>query len=256
MVKMNTLQAISSLDRRVTLLDVLPTQIYVKSIQLQFTAQNSPLHNLVKFIMIYRHLSKPVITYINTKKRTKNCQKNRLLSFMACCKNGMNVNLKLGYLVEHAISQSNSEKEVSFKLKRQIRVTFCKLSQNYGFQIMVYKWSLGHKVDHIMFKDDGSAVLHVSNSTSIKPISVDYIFSALPAANLAKCISAKAYPIIHKTLGSVKSVSVAVVNLEYSGTVIPRDMGFGFLTPSYTNSVILGIVFDSCCFKDHDAASD
>lgn len=115
---------------------------------------------------------------------------------------------------------------------------------------------LGHQVDHIMFKDDGSAVLHVSNCNSIKPISVDHIFSALPANNLAKCISAKGYPIIHNNLKSIKSVTVAVVNLEYSGTIIPRDMGFGFLTPSYSNSPILGIVFDSCCFRDHDGDKD
>ena len=49
---------------------------------------------------------------------------------------------------------------------------------------------------------------------------------------------------------------MAVINLEFTGTIIPRDMGFGFLTPSFSNSPILGIVFDSCCFGHHDGNQD
>lgn len=115
---------------------------------------------------------------------------------------------------------------------------------------------VGYKCDHIMYKDDGTAVMHVSNSNSIRPTSVDHIISTLPGPQLAKCISSKKYPDICQSLKTSRHVPVGVVCLEYQGSLLPKDQGFGFLTPSFGDQPILGIVYDSCAFPHHNAGKD
>jgi len=116
---------------------------------------------------------------------------------------------------------------------------------------------LGYSVNHISFKSDGSSVLHMFNSESLRTLGVDHIFSAIPAKNLAKAIPRQKYSSLCSLLNSINSVSVATVYLEFKGQLIKKeDEKFGFLTPSFVNSSILGIVYDSCCFAEHGAGKD
>ncbi|KAK3092893.1 hypothetical protein FSP39_008499, partial [Pinctada imbricata] len=66
---------------------------------------------------------------------------------------------------------------------------------------------------------------------------------------------AKILPPEHSSLSSnlnrIPAVTCVVVNLEYPGKQdIPQ--GFGVLLPAMEDGPVLGVVFDSCTFPDHD----
>ncbi|XP_039905899.1 uncharacterized protein LOC120745246 [Simochromis diagramma] len=52
-------------------------------------------------------------------------------------------------------------------------------------------------------------------------------------------------------LQDISSVTVAVVNLEYDGSILPV-MGFGHLVPSSEDRGLLGVVYDSVPFPQHN----
>uniref|UniRef100_W5MBE3 Protoporphyrinogen oxidase n=1 Tax=Lepisosteus oculatus TaxID=7918 RepID=W5MBE3_LEPOC len=58
-----------------------------------------------------------------------------------------------------------------------------------------------------------------------------------------------------RILPCIQSVTVAVVNLEYEGSVLPFT-GFGHLVPSFENGALLGIVYDSVAFPQHNRRGD
>lgn len=98
--------------------------------------------------------------------------------------------------------------------------------------------------------------------------------SPLPPA-LAEVLPAKAEPLAQE-LRRIPAVSVAVVNLQYEGVTLPVTVraapwgvpsargcphhthtaaptqGFGHLVPSSENTSVLGIVYDSVAFPQHD----
>ncbi|XP_076310294.1 protoporphyrinogen oxidase isoform X1 [Tachypleus tridentatus] len=79
---------------------------------------------------------------------------------------------------------------------------------------------------------------------------VNHVFSSIPSRTLSRLLSAS-YPTLAQNLSSIQAVHVAVVNLEFKGKVLQNE-GFGFLVPSSQKSNVLGIIFDSCCFPEHD----
>lgn len=70
------------------------------------------------------------------------------------------------------------------------------------------------------------------------------VISSLPAKNLAPLLL-KQHPQLSRELEAIPSATVAVVNLHYSGNILPLE-GFGFLVPPNENIPILGVIFDSC----------
>ncbi|XP_032898494.1 protoporphyrinogen oxidase isoform X2 [Amblyraja radiata] len=81
-------------------------------------------------------------------------------------------------------------------------------------------------------------------------LAADHVFSALPAGVLGPLLPTAWRPLA-QALGKIGSVSVAVVNLEYEGRVLPVT-GFGHLVPSGECGEILGVVYDSCSTPQHD----
>jgi len=96
---------------------------------------------------------------------------------------------------------------------------------------------------------------------------VDHVLSALPSYELSRILRTTcrsdensdkddSYPyiVLGQMLGHIRFVDVAVVNLEYEGA--PHEnlphLGFGHLVPSTEPSKVLGIVYDSCAFPEHD----
>ncbi|GCB77331.1 hypothetical protein scyTo_0021091 [Scyliorhinus torazame] len=75
-------------------------------------------------------------------------------------------------------------------------------------------------------------------------------FSSVPAKVLSRVLPPIWEPLC-ESLRKIASVSVAVVNLEYKGLVLPV-WGFGHLIPSHESSEILGVVYDSCSFPQQD----
>ncbi|XP_070691616.1 protoporphyrinogen oxidase isoform X2 [Pempheris klunzingeri] len=102
-----------------------------------------------------------------------------------------------------------------------------------------------------------AAVKHISPSASGWKIhmedgvvSANHIISALPAKALSSALPSSCQPLIQQ-LQDISSVTVAVVNLEYEGDVLPV-MGFGHLVPSSENRGVLGVVYDSVPFPQHN----
>lgn len=86
--------------------------------------------------------------------------------------------------------------------------------------------------------------------THEEEIVADYVMSATFAKDLSLVLPNK-YKNLRKQLLSIPAVSVYVVNLEYDGERLPVQ-GFGHLLPSSENPYILGVVYDSCTFPEHD----
>ncbi|XP_041844115.1 protoporphyrinogen oxidase isoform X2 [Melanotaenia boesemani] len=84
-------------------------------------------------------------------------------------------------------------------------------------------------------------------------ISADHIISALPAKALSRILPSSCQPLIQQ-LQDVSAVTVAVVNLEYEGSVLPVT-GFGHLVPSSEDKGLLGVVYDSVPFPQHNRAN-
>ncbi|XP_015472129.1 protoporphyrinogen oxidase, partial [Parus major] len=68
--------------------------------------------------------------------------------------------------------------------------------------------------------------------------------------SLARVLSADLSPLAQE-LGAISAASVAVVNLQYRGVALPVT-GFGHLVPSSEDPALLGIVYDSVAFPEHD----
>ncbi|XP_039974864.1 protoporphyrinogen oxidase isoform X2 [Xiphias gladius] len=81
-------------------------------------------------------------------------------------------------------------------------------------------------------------------------ISADHIISALPAKALSSALPSSCQPLI-QALQDISTVTVAVVNLEYEGSILPL-MGFGHLVPSSEDRGLLGVVYDSVPFPQHN----
>jgi len=81
-------------------------------------------------------------------------------------------------------------------------------------------------------------------------ISADHIISALPAQALSSALPSSCQPLIQQ-LQDISTVTVAVVNLEYEGSILPVT-GFGHLVPSSEDRGLLGVVYDSVSFPQHN----
>ncbi|XP_051575813.1 protoporphyrinogen oxidase [Myxocyprinus asiaticus] len=81
-------------------------------------------------------------------------------------------------------------------------------------------------------------------------LKADHVISALPASALVSLLPPAAQP-LSEELRSITSVTVAVVNLEYEGFILPVT-GFGHLVPSSEDPGVLGVVYDSVPFPQHN----
>nr|XP_046256344.1 protoporphyrinogen oxidase [Scatophagus argus] len=102
-----------------------------------------------------------------------------------------------------------------------------------------------------------AAVEHISPSISgwkihleDGVISADHIISALPAKALSSILPFYCHPLVRE-LQNMHTVTVAVVNLEYEGSILPVK-GFGHLLPSSEDRGVLGVVYDSVLFPQHN----
>ncbi|KAJ8289732.1 hypothetical protein GJAV_G00004640 [Gymnothorax javanicus] len=81
-------------------------------------------------------------------------------------------------------------------------------------------------------------------------VKADHVISALPAHALASVLPPAAQ-LLSEQLQKIPTVTVAVVNLEYEGSVLPV-LGFGHLIPSSEDKAVLGVVYDSVAFPEHN----
>lgn len=81
----------------------------------------------------------------------------------------------------------------------------------------------------------------------------DHIISAIPSTKLA-AILPEEHVVLTKHLQKINAVTVAVVNLEFEGSVLNIE-GFGYLYPTRESRKVLGVIFDSCTFAQSDRKS-
>ncbi|XP_055083961.1 LOW QUALITY PROTEIN: protoporphyrinogen oxidase [Periophthalmus magnuspinnatus] len=82
-------------------------------------------------------------------------------------------------------------------------------------------------------------------------LSADHVVSALPAKALGELLPSSCGPLV-SLLQQLPYATVAVVNLEYLGSVLPVQ-GFGHLLPSSEDPGLLGVVYDSVFFPQHNS---
>jgi oxygen-dependent protoporphyrinogen oxidase len=90
----------------------------------------------------------------------------------------------------------------------------------------------------------------VAIKTDKQQFLADYLFCALPVKETA-CLFESHVPEVAKELLKIPSEGIAVVNFGYDANVLPVQ-GFGYLTPTYGHEDILGVVFDSSVFLEHN----
>lgn len=89
--------------------------------------------------------------------------------------------------------------------------------------------------------------------TNNQEFRADYLFSALPIKETASLFETHV-PEIAREFSIIPSEGIAVVNFGYDANVLPVQ-GFGYLTPTYAHEDILGVVFDSSVFSEHNRLS-
>lgn len=90
----------------------------------------------------------------------------------------------------------------------------------------------------------------VTVKTDNEEFSADFLFCALPVTEAGHLFESHV-PEISKELLKIHSEGVAIVNFGYDAKVLPVQ-GFGYLTPTYAHEDILGVVFDSSVFSEHN----
>lgn len=105
--------------------------------------------------------------------------------------------------------------------------------------------NLDTKCDKVEFSNE--EVIIYNGSTTLKS---KHLFSTILSENLAQLI-AHQHPKLSVLLNQIKSVDVTVVNLHFTGNLI-KNPGFGLLVPPQEKLPILGIIYDSCCFNQHN----
>lgn len=92
--------------------------------------------------------------------------------------------------------------------------------------------------------DDKNPLLKLKNGETIE---TNHVISGVPSFVLAQLIKTD-QPDLAELLGSIKSVTVAVVNFSFKRKLLKKE-AFGFLVAPKENLPILGVIYDSCCFS-------
>lgn len=106
----------------------------------------------------------------------------------------------------------------------------------------------------IYYQHEAQEIVQADKKIVIKTnqgeFTADYVFCALPAFQAGNLFM-KQIPDLGKELVSLKSEGIIVLNFGYKEHVLPVE-GFGYLIPHCAREEILGVVFDSSIFKQHN----
>ena len=82
----------------------------------------------------------------------------------------------------------------------------------------------------------------------------DQIFSAVSPNLMSKMLDPNCFPEkLLADLGKFEASNVHVYLVEMPKMVLPKEAGFGFLMPTCENETVLGVIYDSCSFPEHDS---
>lgn len=82
----------------------------------------------------------------------------------------------------------------------------------------------------------------------------DQIFSTIAPDVLGSILDPNSFPDdLISSLSQFRFSTVHVYLVELKDMILPKDIGFGFLVPTCEDESILGVIYDSCSFPEHDA---
>ncbi|GAV06380.1 hypothetical protein RvY_16389 [Ramazzottius varieornatus] len=96
--------------------------------------------------------------------------------------------------------------------------------------------------------NQGAKALEVHTADGVEVF--DGVIAATYAGRLADVLSDDLGK-LKSELRKIPAVTVAVVNIEFPGELF-NYAAFGYLIPSIENSPLLGVIFDSCLFGEHN----
>ncbi|GAB6024316.1 hypothetical protein CHUAL_009006 [Chamberlinius hualienensis] len=109
-------------------------------------------------------------------------------------------------------------------------------------------------VNQLRFNSNNVQVVTKNNT-----LECDYVISSLPANCLRDVLIGDEFSPVIELLNSISFVNVGVVTLQFqqsTQSLLQNNQGFGFLVPSSEPVPILGVIFDSCIFPQHNSNQD
>jgi protoporphyrinogen/coproporphyrinogen III oxidase len=128
-----------------------------------------------------------------------------------------------------------------FSLKQGMETLTRELAKRLEYDIL-----LNCEVKALHFFDDAIEV----EADHGRIFRADHVFAALPAQALAPLIRPH-HEVLHEKIDEITHTSVAVVNLGWKDNVL-KHKGFGYLIPSNQREEIMGVVWDSSVFPQHN----
>lgn len=104
---------------------------------------------------------------------------------------------------------------------------------------------LGHAVNHLNI-DAQNVNIQLDNG---RHLVVNHVISTLPTFALSSLLTH--YPDLAEKLKKLPYSTVMIVNIGYRQFILPFK-GFGYLVPPHLRSSVLGCVWDSCIFPEHN----
>lgn len=160
--------------------------------------------------------------------------------------------------ITKGLFKSRQKRATSFQYSSQIPHLPLSALFSFRFGMQGFVETLTHKItgtieynqeiQSIHFHQEGVDVI-----TDQGRFSADTLFCALPIQEVAHLFQLHA-PEFSQELTEVNLQSIAVVNLGYEENVLPCQ-GFGYLIPSSAQEEVLGVVFDSSIFPEHNKHS-
>ncbi|OQR79189.1 protoporphyrinogen oxidase-like [Tropilaelaps mercedesae] len=97
-----------------------------------------------------------------------------------------------------------------------------------------------------LYEEDGRFTVEYAEGRT----EAHHLFSCIPAKALSRLMS-QVEPRMSSALLEIPLVHIASCTLEFEGSLLPHH-AFGYLVPSSVKSRILGMIFDTACFPQHD----
>lgn len=138
-----------------------------------------------------------------------------------------------GCLTKGFFRQKRKKGPFLFTFQRGVSSLIDALAERFSGKIC-----LEEEVQAIEFDAEGVRV-----KTSKNVHAADYVFSALPCQILGKYVASE--------LSQMRMTGTTVVNLGYAKEVLKKK-GFGYLVSSFLNDEVLGCVFNSNIFPQHN----
>lgn len=171
---------------------------------------------------------------------------SRQLSVQACFPYFKQLELHYGSLLKGLIIEK-------WKAKKKKKPPYALFNFTKGSQMLIDALNqrlspyiqLNTPVESLQFTEQG-----VSIYTAFQKIEADYVVSSLNPHQLASILPLS-FSNIKQKLASIPTKGIHVVNLGFASQVLPMK-GFGYLVPSSQHQPVLGTVFDSSIFPQHN----